>query len=101
MDSLIHYRASDLALALGRLAPRARRSILFTFAPRTPALAAMHAVGRIFPRAARAPAVEPVAEGDLRRRLAAEPALAGWRIGRQRRVSRGFYISQACELVRG
>ena len=42
---------------------RARtRSIVFTFAPRTPALSVMHAVGRLFPRGDRAPAIEPVGE---------------------------------------
>jgi magnesium-protoporphyrin O-methyltransferase len=100
MDSLIHYRAADVARALARLASRAERGVLFTFAPRTPALAAMHAVGRLFPRGDRAPAVEPVAEPALRRLLAAEPGLAGWTIGRTRRVARGFYISQAMELRR-
>ena len=43
------------------------RSMLFTFAPRNPLLAAMHAVGRLFPRSDRAPAIEPVAESALRR----------------------------------
>ena len=34
---------------------RTRGSLLFTFAPRTPALAVMHATGRLFPRGDRAP----------------------------------------------
>jgi len=99
MDSLIHYALPDAARALAGLAGRADRSLVFTFAPRTPALAAMHAVGRLFPRGDRAPAVEPVAEAELLGALAAEAGLAGWREGRARRVASGFYISQAVELV--
>ncbi|MCS6932917.1 MAG: magnesium protoporphyrin IX methyltransferase [Acetobacteraceae bacterium] len=99
MDSLIHYRANDVVSALGRLALRVRRSILFTFAPRTPLLAVMHVAGRAFPRGDRAPAIEPVSEGSLRARIAAAPALAAWRVGRTQRVARGFYTSQAMELL--
>jgi magnesium-protoporphyrin O-methyltransferase len=49
MDSLIHYRAADIVRVLAGLAARTRGSIVFTFAPRTPLLAAMHAVGRLLP----------------------------------------------------
>lgn len=100
MDSLIHYRAPDVVQALAGLCERAEHSVLFTFAPRTPALAAMHAVGRLFPRGDRAPAVEPVSQRALLRRIEAEPRLAGWAVARMRRVARGFYISQAVEMVR-
>jgi magnesium-protoporphyrin O-methyltransferase len=100
MDSLIHYRAPDAVRVLAGLAARADRSILFTFAPRTAPLAVMHAVGRLFPRGDRAPSIEPVAEAALRRLIGADPALAGWRIGRTRRVVSGFYTSQALELLR-
>jgi magnesium-protoporphyrin O-methyltransferase len=100
MDSLIHYRTPDALPVLAGLAARTTGSILFTFAPRTPALAAMHAVGRLFPRKDRAPAIEPVSEVRLRRALIAEPALGGWRCGRTHRVVSGFYTSQAMELVR-
>jgi magnesium-protoporphyrin O-methyltransferase len=99
MDSLIHYALPDAVRALAGLSAMAGRSVAFTFAPRTPALAAMHAVGRLFPRGDRAPAVEPVAEARLLGALAAEPGLAGWWTGRTRRVASGFYISQAVELV--
>jgi magnesium-protoporphyrin O-methyltransferase len=101
MDSLIHYRAADIVRVVGELASRAEESVLFTFAPRTPMLAAMHAAGRLFPRGDRAPAIEPVAAHALGRRLRASPALAGWRAGRGARVGGGFYISQAMELARG
>ena len=97
MDSLIHYQAPDIIRVLGGLASRAERSVVFTFAPRTPALAAMHAVGRLFPRSDRAPAIEPVAPARLQGLLA---QLAPWRAARTERVSGGFYTSQAMELVR-
>ncbi len=100
MDSLIHYRGGDVAGALAGLAARTRRSIVFTFAPRTPLLSTMHAVGRLFPRGDRAPAIEPIGADDLARRIDGHPELAGWRRGRTARVSRGFYISQGQELVR-
>jgi magnesium-protoporphyrin O-methyltransferase len=99
MDSLIHYRAADVVAAVGRLATRTRRSMLFTFAPRTPMLSMMHAVGRVFPRRDRAPAIEPVSEAALRTRIAAAPALALWRVGRTARVASGFYTSQAMEVL--
>jgi magnesium-protoporphyrin O-methyltransferase len=100
MDSLIHYRAEDTVAALSQLAPRVERSILFTFAPRTPLLATMHAVGRIFPRGDRAPSIEPVSERSLLRRIEAAPALAMFEPGRTKRISSGFYISQALEVLR-
>ena len=98
MDSLIHYQASDMIRALAALAERTDRSIAFTFAPRTPMLAAMHAVGRLFPRGNRAPAIEPVAERSLRAHLAAEPDLAAWRAARTERIDSSFYQSQAFEI---
>jgi magnesium-protoporphyrin O-methyltransferase len=100
MDSLIHYVAGDVVRAASGLAARADRSVLFTFAPRTPALALMHAVGRLFPRGDRAPAIEPIAADRIRRLLTAEPELAAWRPARSERIVSGFYTSQALELGR-
>lgn len=100
MDSLIHYNAADCVATLYTLAARTGGSILFTFAPRTPALALMHAVGRMFPRKERAPAIQPVADTDLAKRIAREPNLSGWKCGRTERVASGFYTSQAMELRR-
>ena len=100
MDSLIHYRAADVVDAVARLAANARRAVLFTFAPRTPMLSAMHAAGRMFPRSDRAPAIEPVDARRIARLLEADPRLVSWRQARTRRVATGFYTSQALELVR-
>ncbi len=100
MDSLIHYDAPDMVRMMVGLTARAGKSVITTFAPRSPLLTAMHAIGRLFPRGDRAPAIAPVSEATLRRRIAAEPRLAAWRPGRTDRVAGGFYISQAFELVR-
>ena len=100
MDSLIHYHSQDVVALLAAVAERTSGSILFTYAPRTPALALMHTVGKLFPRGDRSPAIEPVATAVLHRSIGLEPELANWRIGRTLRVSRGFYTSQALELLR-
>lgn len=100
MDSLIHYAAEDMVRTLAGLAARAESAVLFTFAPRTPALATMHAVGRLFPRRNRAPAIEPIAEQTVHDACAAESGLQGWQFARTERIVSGFYTSQAAELVR-
>ena len=100
MDSLIHYRTLDTTRMLSRLAERTGKAIFFTFAPRTPALSVMHAVGRLFPRGERAPAIEPVSERGLYSGLAQEPGLERWKTARTERIASGFYTSQAMELVR-
>jgi magnesium-protoporphyrin O-methyltransferase len=99
MDSLIHYEGRDIARALASLAARADRSIVFTIAPRTPALTLMHAVGRWFPRGDRAPAIEPISPAALSRFMRGEPGLSGWRLQRSHRINRGFYLSQALEAT--
>jgi magnesium-protoporphyrin O-methyltransferase len=100
MDALIHYAMDDAVDVLSHWAERTRGSMIFTFAPRTPALAIMHAAGRIFPSSNRSPAIIPVAEGALCLAIERAPALQDWRIGRTKRVAAGFYTSQALELVR-
>lgn len=99
MDSLIHYATADMVRALAALAARTEGSILFTFPPRTAALALMHTIGRLFPRGERAPAIVPVGERRLGRAIAGEPGLSRRRAGRTARVAHGFYTSQALELV--
>jgi magnesium-protoporphyrin O-methyltransferase len=100
MDSIIHYEPDDALTVISGFTERARHSVLFTFAPRTPPLALMHAVGQWFPRSDRSPAIVPVAERALCKAIAAEPTLDGWRIAQTRRIQRGFYTSQAMELNR-
>ncbi|WP_119169136.1 magnesium protoporphyrin IX methyltransferase [Algihabitans albus] len=101
MDSLIHYKPGDAVQALARLGERTTGSIVFTFAPRTPLLSAMHAAGQLFPRSDRAPAIEPVSPSGLRARIGRSPGLEDWRTGRSERIVSGFYTSQAQELIKG
>jgi magnesium-protoporphyrin O-methyltransferase len=97
MDSLIHYKCDDIMRVIDSLAARTRHSIAFTFAPRTPLLATMLAVGKLFPKRDSSPTLEPVAEAKLRALLA---GLQGWTAARDEFVSAGFYKSHALELVR-
>jgi magnesium-protoporphyrin O-methyltransferase len=100
MDSVIHYETKDAVSALSRLAERTSASIAFTFAPRTPLLAAMIAVGRLLPRSNRAPWLEPMAREKLLVLMAQDVRLEGWKHSRDERVSSGFYKSQAMEWTR-
>lgn len=100
MDSLIHYPAHDIVGVLERLSAHTRHGVAFTFAPRTALLGAMHAVGRLFPRGDRAPAIEPVGHADLVTRLGTSEALRGWRVRHDELVKSGFYISHAMALGR-
>ena len=99
MDSLIHYRASDIVDVVQALTGRTGGSLLFTFAPSTRPLVVMHAVGKLFPRSDRAPAIEPVRESLLRTLIT--DAMPAARIGRGMRVASGFYTSQAMEVLPG
>jgi magnesium-protoporphyrin O-methyltransferase len=99
MDSFIHYPAPEILRLIEAMAERTDRSVLFTFAPKTALLTAMHAAGKLFPRGDRSPAIEPVSEATLRRLIAGSQVLRGWQVGRTHRVSKGFYISQAMEVL--
>jgi magnesium-protoporphyrin O-methyltransferase len=100
MDSLIHYKAPDMVRVLSHFAARTSTSVIFTFAPASPLLNTMLTVGKLFPRSDRSPAVEPVGAKTLKRRIAAELAMAGWHADRDARVNAAFYMSHALELVR-
>lgn len=100
MDSLIHYSLPDMAGMLARLAEMSRSGIHFTYAPRTPALAAMHMAGKVFPRSDRSPSIVPHATTSLHNAIRHHERLGGWRLGRDTRVTSGFYISHAQEMTR-
>ena len=100
MDSLIHYTLPDMLDAYAALASRTRVAMAVTFAPRTPLLAAMHAVGKAFPRRDRAPSIEPVAMSSLLAGVSVDRRLTDWIPGRTQRIESGFYKSQALELKR-
>ncbi len=97
MDSIIHYQTRDMVDMISGLSSMARKGMAFTFAPRTAPLAVMHAVGKLFPRGDRSPAIEPQRPLALR---AALQGIDGLKLGRSARVATGFYISEAQELIR-
>jgi magnesium-protoporphyrin O-methyltransferase len=97
MDSLIHYKPSDIVAVLARLADNTRGSIAMTFAPRTAFLMAFLGMGRLFPRSDKSPAILPVRDSDLRAGIRA--AIPHATIGRDRRISASFYTSHALEIV--
>ena len=93
MDSLIHYNTDDFIIGVERLAALAKTSVLFTFAPKTPALSAMHVMGKLFPRTDRSPAIVPHSEAEIRNRLRRNSVRGS------RRIKSGFYISHAMEMA--
>ena len=99
MDSLIHYEPADMAEMIAKLAARARKGVIFTFAPKTPLLSVMHFFGKAFPRENRAPNIVPIAEASIRKRLAERPDTSGLQVCRTERIDTSFYMSQAMELV--
>ncbi|MEM9168561.1 MAG: magnesium protoporphyrin IX methyltransferase [Pseudomonadota bacterium] len=100
MDSLIHYRMNDILSVLRGFTARCDGTTAFTFAPRTAALTTMLAVGRLFPRSDRSPAVRPASPARLKAALDKDAGAAGFGPRRTRPVKSGFYFSQAMELAR-
>ncbi|MEM5471731.1 magnesium protoporphyrin IX methyltransferase [Hoeflea sp. AS60] len=100
MDALIHYNALEAAEAIAGLARRTSRKMVFTLAPRTRPLVMMQAVGKLFPRGDRSPTIQPVAIDRLLTQAVQRNDMQGWTRGASTRISRGFYISVAEELVR-
>ena len=100
MDSLIHYDLPDLVQALETLSQRCEQSMAFTFAPHSALLAAMHRVGRWFPRSDRSPSLAPMRQEDLKSALAHKLGISGWEEGETVRVASGFYTSQAWQWRR-
>jgi magnesium-protoporphyrin O-methyltransferase len=100
MDSVIHYETGDAVSVLAGLAQRTRIGLIFTYVPSSPALEVFRAVGKLFPRGDRSPAVVPMTERWLHRRIDEDRPLQGWVRGRTERISSGFYTSQALELTR-
>jgi magnesium-protoporphyrin O-methyltransferase len=97
MDSLIHYDENDIIGVLKAWSQRANQ-VAFTFAPGTPLLRTMHFVGKAFPRGDRSPAILPVSEARLSHDIA--QALPEWSIDFTKRISSGFYKSQAMGMSR-
>lgn len=93
MDSMIYYSEADLAHMLGRVAGQVSGKIVFTLAPRTPALMAMWRVGKLFPRSDRSPVMVPHSPARVAQALRQANVLG--RLSEVERVKSGFYISSA------
>lgn len=89
MDSLIYYTASDIAAMLAKLGAGAQK-VVFTVAPASPLLTLAWNAGRLFPRADRAPTMQPHKFSTLQ-------AACGGRLSRVDRISAGFYTSDCLE----
>ena len=93
----LSFRAGDmLDPALGRFDHIVSMDV-FTFAPGTPLLRTARALGRFFPKSDRSPTIIPVGHDYLRARMSR--SLPNVKLGRDKRVSRGFYTSHAQEVL--
>ena len=101
MDSLIHYEADDVLRVVDEYTQRAREAVLFTSAPWTPLLGAMHLVGRLLPHHShRAPSIVPLKTERLMHQIDGRVGARGWCASRTARVHSGFYISAAIGVTR-
>ncbi|MEM0900700.1 MAG: magnesium protoporphyrin IX methyltransferase [Pseudomonadota bacterium] len=99
MDSIIHYSRADMVNALANILERTSKKVVFTVAPATPMLTVMHRVGQLFPRSNRSPAIVPVKPVDVAMAGIEASDLPAWTVRQQHRVTSGFYISHAVEVV--
>jgi magnesium-protoporphyrin O-methyltransferase len=98
MDSIIHYDSNEGFEVIAELGSRCKKSMIFTFAPFTPVLGTMISLGRFFPKSDRAPSIVPMRENHVFKKISKD--FSDWEVGRVNKVSKGFYKSQAVELVR-
>jgi magnesium-protoporphyrin O-methyltransferase len=89
MDSLIYYSAADIASVLAKLGKPAQK-VVFTIAPASPLLSLAWNAGKLFPRADRAPTMQPHKFSRLQ-------TACGGRLARVGRISAGFYTSDCLE----
>lgn len=99
MDCLIHYSLDDTISVLNNLGQRTRCGMLFTMAPGNFFVNSLLAIGQLFPRADRSPAIQAIVPSKLFDRIAASKPLSHWKVTQTQRVKRGFYTSQAVEMI--
>ncbi|WP_370650011.1 hypothetical protein [Oscillochloris sp. ZM17-4] len=95
-DVLIHYPADLFPGMLAHLASLCRGTLLFTYAPYSPLLAAMHRVGGYFPHSQRRTDIQMIRDTVVRQALAD----SGMRLRRSARVGKGFYHVMLVEASR-
>ena len=86
-DVLIHYPSAPFAQMLRHLASLCEHTLLFTYAPHSPLLAALHRVGGLFPHGQRRTEIQMIPDNLVRSTLAD----CGLSVRRSQRVSSGFY----------
>jgi magnesium-protoporphyrin O-methyltransferase len=96
-DVLIHYPAEPFVAMLSHLASLCRGTLLFTYAPYSTFLAAMHRVGGYFPHSQRRTDIQMIHDTTVRQALSS----AGMRFRRAERVGKGFYHVMLVEASRG
>jgi magnesium-protoporphyrin O-methyltransferase len=100
MDSVIHYSRPDMLTMVARFAAMSRSGVHFSYAPWTPILGTMQAVGKLFPRGDRSPWIVPHRETALAVSFERDSRFEGWKLGRGTHITSGFYHSKAQELKR-
>jgi magnesium-protoporphyrin O-methyltransferase len=95
-DVLIHYPPEPFVTMLQHLAGLTTTTLLFTYAPHSPLLAALHRVGGFFPHSQRRTTIAMIPDDLVRTTLAA----CGLTLRRARRVSSGFYHVTLIEATR-
>ena len=98
MDSLIHYDAKDIVVALGQLSKHTRSSISFTVAPKTLFLSSLLLLGKLLPKSDRSPKIAPVNYHDLNDKLKDNPIFATKQVNVLKRIKASFYVSEALIL---
>lgn len=98
MDCLIHYSRDQVVGIIAGLAKRTTRQISFSVAPATPLLMAKHRLGNLFPKSDRAPSIQPVKLGRLRKAMSSQVGLENWQFQACHKVAKPFYISQVVEV---
>jgi magnesium-protoporphyrin O-methyltransferase len=86
-DVLIHYPPAPFVPMLRHLASLSRANLLFTYAPHSPFLAAIHPIGGFFPQSQRRTTIAMIRDSLVRSTLAD----CGFSILQTRRISVGFY----------
>ena len=95
MDSLIHYDAEDISIALEQLSKSTIRSISFSIAPKTAFLSSMLILGKLLPQSDRSPRIAPVSLEALNLCLKSRDILKNSQARTLRRVRASFYVSEA------
>lgn len=95
-DVLIHYPLEPFATMLSHLTARCSDTLLFTYAPYSTLLAALHRIGGYFPRSQRRTEIQMIRERDVIAILHTH----GFTVRRTQPISSGFYHVMLVEAGR-